>query len=114
MFLCFLSCMFLYIWKQRTKTPPGPKRIPLLGSLPFLPTDKGIFDWVLDKKVTKHKLARVDLGPNPVYLINDFGLAKDLFDKEEFSGRTPSNIQLLHRFFNGTPNGIIFTQEEQR
>ena len=55
----------------------------------------------------------MDLGPKPVYLINDFDLAKDLLDKAEFSGRTPSKIQLLHRYFHRTPQGIIFTEEEQ-
>ena len=112
-FLCFLTCLLIYWLKGKSKSPPGPHSIPLLGSLPFLKTAKGIADWVLDDSVTQQKLATVELGPKTVYLINDFDLAKTLFDKAEFSGRSPKSIQLLHRYFNATPQGIIFTQEKQ-
>merc|ERR1711915_668606 len=33
--------------------------------------------------------------------------------KAEFSGRTPSKIQLLHRYMNGVPQGIIMTEDSQ-
>eukprot|EP00092_Neocalanus_flemingeri_P034518 GFUD01037533.1.p1 GENE.GFUD01037533.1~~GFUD01037533.1.p1 ORF type:complete len:516 (+),score=112.45 GFUD01037533.1:99-1550(+) len=112
--LSLVTFLLIYFLKRRGNTsPPGPKRIPFLGSLPFLPTKKGITDWVLEDAVTRHKIARVDFGPNPAYFINDFELAKTLFDKAEFSGRKATPTQLLHRYFNKTPQGILFTQNEQ-
>ena len=48
-----------------------------------------------------------------MFVINDYDLAKELFDKAEFSGRTPSEFQLVHRYFDRTPQGIIMTQDQQ-
>ena len=97
----FVLLCFLYIFREKgSKSPPGPRRIPLLGSIPFLPRKKGVTDWFLEESVTKHRISRVDLGPKQTYVINDFVLAKELLDKPEFSGRTPSEIMLMHRFIN--------------
>ena len=110
--LSLLLCALVYWWSNQ-RNVPGPRRVPLVGSLPFLTTKKGILDFVLDNTVTKHRIARVDLGIKTFYVINDFSLAKSLFDKPEFCGRVPSRIQLMHRYINNTPQGIIFTQDNQ-
>ena len=60
-------------------------------------------DWVLDPQITSHALATLTLGPMSVTVINDFHLAKELFDKEEFSGKTVNPSQLSNRYFNNTP-----------
>jgi cytochrome P450 len=70
-----------------------------------------VLDWVLDTRVTRHRLATVTLG-NSIVVINDYELSKELFDKEEFSGR-PRPPMAPHRFSNNEPEGIIHTQGQQ-
>ena len=98
-----ITLLLVYIFqskKNKTKSPPGPRRIPLFGSLPFLTLKNGVSDWALDQSVTMHKIATVLQGPRHVYVINDFELAKHLLDKTEFSGRPVTKLQLLYRYFN--------------
>ena len=71
-FLVFLVKWFL----DQKKLPPGPKRIPFIGSLPFITTKKGVGDWTLDEDVTKHKVSTVQIGLGNTFVINDFELAK--------------------------------------
>ena len=99
-YLATMCSRLLVYWWLNQRHVPGPRRVPLVGSLPFLTTEKGILDFVLDNTVTKHRIARVDLGIKTFYVINDFSLAKSLFDKPEFCGRVPSRIQLMHRYIN--------------
>ena len=50
----------------------------MLGSLPFITLKNGILDWVLDREVTRHKIATVNIFGARILLINDFHLAKVL------------------------------------
>ena len=103
--LILILTVSIYSLRRRygKKLLPGPPRVPILGSLPFLTTKKGTGDWVFDTVVTQHKIAQISLGPRSMFVINDYDLAKELFDKAEFSGRTPSEFQLVHRYFDRTP-----------
>merc|ERR1719319_590177 len=85
--LLLLPLLLLLRHLYSRRRPPGPPSLPLLGSLPFLSTAKGLLDWTLDPQVTKNRLSTVWLGPIPVYIINCPSLVKKLFDMEEFSGR---------------------------
>ena len=91
--LLLLTLVFLV--SRRRRRPPGPPSLPVLGSIPFLDVSKGILDWILDPRVTDHKLATVDIGGTPFNVINDFDLAKDLFNREEFSGKDPNRYLLM-------------------
>jgi len=116
-FIIGIACVLLvlYLIKKRqneSKLPKGPMRLPLIGSIPFLTTTKGVSDWVLDGSVTQEDITTVQLGSNIAFVINDLQLAKELFDKTEFSGRSPSESLLIHRFFNRKAQGIIHTENK--
>ena len=107
---CCLVPLLLLRRRWRSRAPPGPPSVPLLGSIPFLGVSRGFLSWFLDPRVTKHPLATVAIGPRTITVINDLQLARELFDKDEFNGRSPEKFQLSHRFWNNVPRGIIFTQ----
>ena len=109
--LVFIS--LAYFRRKTNPLPPGPTRLPILGSVPFLTTRRGLFDWALDISVTRHRLATVGFGPKKLFVINDFDLAKELFNKEEFSGRSPQPFSLAHKFFHGKAQGIVNTEGKQ-
>ena len=67
-------------------------------------------DWVMDKSVTQHRLATVGIGPKDFIVINDFELAKELFGKEEFSGRQAPEFVLAQKYFDGKRHGILITE----
>ena len=94
----------------RLKLPPGPPAVPLLGSLPFLQLRRGLIDWSTDPRVTRHRLTTVALGPKNFFVINDLKLAKELFDKDEFSGRPIDDWTKLFKTENVAMRGIIFTE----
>ena len=55
-----LVLVVLYIVKFRAATKfPGPPRVPLLGSIPWLTLKRGPLDWSLDPLVTGHKVCVV-------------------------------------------------------
>ena len=67
--------ILFWIWNLR-KCPPGPRKLPLIGSVPFISLKNGILDWILDPAVTANKLSMVMLGPLKINVLNDFDLVK--------------------------------------
>ena len=98
--------------------PPGPPAIPILGSVPFLNTKIGVLQGFVDKTLYHFhpKLCTVWMGFFPTIIIQDYQLAKDIFSRDEFSGR-PLNHR-HHGTTDGHPLGLIWTQgkywQEQR
>ena len=59
-----------------------------------------------------HRLATVTLGLENLFVINDLKLARELYDKDEFSGRDCPEWNKLLRKMNGKMRGIIATEGE--
>lgn len=79
--------------------PPGPPRLPFVGSLPYLtggPSDKGGLFSITRLLVGKYgKVAGFWLGWTPTVLISDYDLVKQALKKDELSDRpvlTPGNL----------------------
>ena len=123
------------MWYRGEKNyPPGPRRVPLLGSIPFMTMKNGILDFLLDSSVTRNRISTIAVGPFfKLHIINDYELAKvnllmytfvscvrcslkttyifqDLFGREQFSGRPTSKFHEENRFYGKIPQGIINTE----
>ena len=121
--LSVISWIFKKKYGKYSKLPPGPPALPIIGSIPFLDRKKGNADATLHKSFYKQypDIYTLWLGSKPLLVIQNFNLAKDLFAREEFSGRgTPSKFHLNYiRGKNGQPLGIVSTtgsiwQEQRR
>ena len=69
--------------------PPGLQRIPLIGQM--LRGSKPYMGLWKTQKVMGHFM-----GTNPAVTIQDFQMAKDLFNKEEWCGR---GVNIITRYF---------------
>ena len=95
----FIFIVFMLKWSNdQKKLPPGPKRIPIFGCIPFITTKNGMLDWTSDEEITKHKIATVQLGIPRLFVINDFDLAKVRF---LWSKIRKSSKSLLGAIFQG-------------
>eukprot|EP00096_Caligus_rogercresseyi_P011673 TRINITY_DN467_c0_g1_i1.p1 TRINITY_DN467_c0_g1~~TRINITY_DN467_c0_g1_i1.p1 ORF type:complete len:482 (-),score=56.32 TRINITY_DN467_c0_g1_i1:199-1644(-) len=100
----------LYHYYERKGLPLGPMSLPLIGSLPFLPHggSKGFLDFSLANKYGK--IVRVDLFTTKLFIINDFQLAKELFNRDDMAGR-PQHFYTQHiKGYDGHSLGIIHSE----
>ena len=93
------------------RTNPGPPRLPLVGSLPWLDMKRGRYDFALSPLITAHKIALIQVGVlRYIHVINDFDTAKELFGLEVFSGKRVEEYIAPHYFLSGSiPEGIAMT-----
>ena len=135
LFTFLLSVMWMMWYRGQKNYPPGPRRVPLLGSIPFMTMKNGILDFLLDSSVTRNRISTIAVGPFfKLHIINDYELAKvnlillmytsvfftnyictysifkDLFGREQFSGRPTSKFHEENRFYGKIPQGIINTE----
>ena len=83
---CLLVFLVTFVFKKHRKFPPGPPRLPIFGSLPFL-HGKGVERYFSEKVVSYGPVTGLYIASDPMIVINDWKLAKTLFRKDEFSGR---------------------------
>ena len=95
---------------RRRLLPPGPPAVPVLGSIPFLDLRRGLVSWTTDTRVTGHTLATVSMGPKNYFVINDLKLARELFEKEEFTGRPRDQWGEKFKVVKGVMRGIVHTE----
>ena len=101
--------------------PPGPPSLPFIGSIPFVDKKRGWADVLMNESLYKYdpNLCTVWVGSRPFIVIQNFALAKELFSRDEFTGRTNSYHNRYVRGIEGECLGIVstmgrFWQEQRR
>jgi hypothetical protein len=77
-FFTLFAYWFLSKFQKHTKFPPGPPKLPILGSLPFLGT-KGSFLHTMKSLSEKYgPVVGIYLGSKPVVIISDYAILKGM------------------------------------
>ena len=121
-----ITLVVIYIWKSTRrpgKFPPGPPRLPVVGSLPYAmssaKTDMPptILHGVI-KNVKKYgSLVGMWIGHEPAVIVADLEMIKYLFKKDEVTARPDlqpfhkirPGWEFMHSEDQGLPPGIVFT-----
>lgn len=115
-YLVAILVLFSYwFWKNYVrkphKFPPGPARIPFVGSLFVIPDEvkkgrKKLQTWMQE---TYGSISGIYFGQNPVVVVSDYNLIKDLYKRYESSGRPINKPFHEHRFGSedGTQRGLL-------
>ena len=54
LYVLLVAAVLIIISRRReNRRFPGPPRLPILGSLPWLNRRRGLFDWVMDPAITQ-------------------------------------------------------------
>ena len=93
--LLLLSYLLFISSRRPPRFPPGLQRIPLIGQM-FRGSKPYLGLW------KAHKIMGHFIGSHPAVTIQDFQMAKDLFNKEEWCGR---GLSIISRYFR-SDNGI--------
>merc|ERR1719397_1762811 len=101
--LVLLVAIFFYVSTRRPRNfPPGLQRIPIIGQ-----TIKGAKPRMEYWKT--HKVLGMFIGSVPTVQLQDFKMAKDLFNREEWCGRGQGFMTRYLRSDSGRNRGIITT-----
>ena len=95
-FTLILCVIFYKHYNRRKNLPPGPPSLPIIGTL----IRKNVGNPVSNRELWKYKdMCTLFLGPYvTAIVINDFQRAKDLFFRDEFSGKIFENMFLENIF----------------
>lgn len=91
--LCFVRVLQLII--KLKSLPPGPWGIPVFGVLPTMSRLQSPFEHYLKLKDTYGSLFSIKVGSQLHVYISDYKMIRDLFRKEELSGRPPGPFHSL-------------------
>ena len=103
--LCLSRFWYKYLFKHKN-FPPGPPRIPILGSLPFMPNS------VKEQKISIQNYMNENYGPlsglyvanRPMVVVSDYNMIKDLYKRLEACAR-PTIVAPLHELRFGDKEG---------
>jgi len=102
-----LGLQITKFWAKQKLMPPGPLGIPLLGYLPWLDPVEPYK--TMAGLVNKYgKVLSLNMGSVPCVVVADNGVMKDLFSREEVTGRAP--LYLTHGIMKG--KGLICSEGE--
>ena len=121
-----LTLLFICLWKSTrrpSKFPPGPPRLPIIGSLPYImgSVKEGMQPTMLHgviNNVEKYgPLVGMWIGHEPVVIVADLEKIKYLFKKDEVTARPDMSPfhkirpgwETMRSEDQGLPPGIIFT-----
>ena len=109
--ILFFSLITILHYVQKSKLPDGPFSLPLIGTVGVVGI--GLAGPVAEKWQHYAKMYTVFLFSKVMIVINDYKLTKELFAKEEFSGR--QNAFMFHwiKGYNGNKRGIITTEGQE-
>ena len=112
---------FKWTRKPHPNFPPGPKAVPILGSIPFLPKNLRAGGKLHVPKAF-HYLAKtygpvcgLHLGPIPTIVISDEELMKEALNQDSISGR-PLMVpwhEFRHGGSDGRQRGVILSSGEE-
>ncbi len=107
LFVLLISWIYKKIQKPRN-FPPGPPRLPLLGSVPFL-SGANFLQNTIDLKKKYGGIVGFYFGNSPVVIISDLAMAKEVFKKPEASG-TPYYFPFCQCFPGWKEVGIHYPE----
>ena len=87
--ICIISLLWIMHFQKRRNLPSGPFSVPFFGTLELFTTKKKFLEFLTDEKHYKcyKDFCSFFLGPSLVLIvINEYKYAKELFNKDEFSG----------------------------
>ena len=82
--LCVVLACLLYKYSQKPdKFPPGPPRIPLIGSSAFMPKEvkDGKKKFQIHMAETYGPISGTYVGNTPAVILSDYELIKDVFKR---------------------------------
>ena len=84
--LVVFTKFLIKLFSKPQNFPPGPPHLPIIGSLPFL-SGLGLEKYVGQAVAAYGPVTGLFGAAYPLVVINDWKLAKTLFNQEEFCGR---------------------------
>lgn len=120
-YLALFAFSLFWLFRKSRKPaqfPPGPPKLPVVGSLPYLAAGKSGVHVSMRLTEKYGKIWGAYVGSVPMVKIADFDLAKELLAMEEFSGRPTDTVparSLVPGFGHpnlekGTMPGIVMSQ----
>ncbi|KAF5294751.1 hypothetical protein FQA39_LY00235 [Lamprigera yunnana] len=109
--LIVLLMLFLVWWlrkpKEVTLTAPGPKPLPILGSLHLLGNHESPFQAFTALSKIYGNVFSITLGSTPCVVVNNFKLIREVLITKgaEFGGRP--NFMRFHKLFGGDRNNSL-------